>query len=278
MIDSRTQLSVFWDDNGVFTDYTDSMADFIRDDADLAAFDSANDWIYLGFYKPFSSAYFHITAANTDTSAANTAEYYDGAAWQSLTIKDETKSFSRSGFIFWDKSVMNSVAINSTTKYWVRIKANVAVTALTFRAINVLFSDDNSLKQEFAEIDNSGLIPAGQTDHVLSHVSARNDILSHLRNIGYVKYNSTTGEENITPWDLHDIFEVRQASVYLTLSKIFFNLSDDVNDHWWAKYKEYEDKYKVAITVPKLSVDTDDDGVKDTAEKLEISKVVRWVK
>ena len=66
---------------------------------------------------------------------------------------------------------------------------------------------------------------------------------------------------------MHDVFQIREAAKHLALSKIFFNLSDNVDDHWFRKFEEYRDKYKIAISLYNFSYDEDGDGVDDLEEK-----------
>jgi len=278
MIDSRTKLTVLHDAAGVFTDYTKFAADYIRDPFTVTIA-AATGYLYLGFTKPFGAAYVELPTPST-TSATFAAEYYDGAAWTALTIDDESKAFQRSGYIFWDKTLMSSVSINSNTKYYIRLRPSASTSATIVRGINLVFSDDVQLKQEFFDIDNTNILPPGEDSHISAHVASRNFILQSLRNQGYIKSaESATGsisDENITQWDLHDLFEIRQAATYLALSKIFFNLSDAVDDHWWQKYQDYQDKYEGAMRLARLSLDKDDSGVEEVDENVQNAQPTRW--
>lgn len=274
MIDPASKLTVFHDDNASFVNHTEAAADFIRDTFDIELI-AAEDYLYLGFFKPFSAAYFKFITANVN---ANTMamEYWDGSAWTSKFVTDETLGFTRSGFMFWDRAGMESTTVNSVTGYYVRFKPSADHSATTLRGINLVFADDAALKNEFFEIDNSNLLPPGETDHIAHHVAARNTIVQSLRNLQYIKLDYTGTYVNITQWDLFDMFEIRQAAVMLTLSKIFFILSDSQEDTWWAKYREYQDKYEEAFKIARLSLDSNDDGVKDPNENQVKFKVQRW--
>ena len=274
MIDSRTKLTVFHDDNSVFADYSREAADYLRDSFSTTLV-AAEDYLYVGYRKPVNSFYVELETANTNSNTF-TLEVYDGTTWTAVDLHDETNGFTRSGFMAWDKSSMSNTTVNSSDKYWVRLRPSADHTATTFRGINLVFSDDAMMKSEFFEIDNSNLLPSGESSHITTHVSARNMIIQSLRNLGYIKENSTTGEQNVDQWDLHDIYEVRQAAMFLALSKIFFNLSDSVDDNWWQKYREYNDKYEESMRLARLSMDLDDDGVEDDEEKRKPMQSYRW--
>lgn len=273
MIDKRTKLTILHDDNSVFTDYTNQSADYLRDEY-TATLSSTEDYFYIGYSKPFNAAYIELTTANTN---ANTfaAEYWDGTAWTSIDLEDETNGWTRSGYFHWEKSDMNSTTINSLDRYYIRVRPNADHSATTIRGINLVFSDDNQMKQEFFEIDNSSLIPPGESSHIGSHVAARNIIVENFRRLGYLKTDAS-GSEILNQWDLHDIFEVRQAATYLALSRIFFTLSDSVDDNWWQKYREYNDKYEESMRIAKSSIDLDNDGLVDVDEDVKNQRSYRW--
>lgn len=274
MIDDRIKLTVMHDDNSSFVDVTESAGDYIRDSFSLTMI-AAEDYLYVGFRKAVSNIYIELEAPNVNANTLS-AEIWDGTAWVAASISDETKGLTRSGFISWDKSVMNETDVNSVSMYWIRVKPSVDHSATTVRGINLVFSDDNSLKQEFFEIDNSNILPNGETSHISKHVASKNHIIQRLRNLKYIKTNSSTGAENLDQWDLHDIYEIKEASKFLTLSKVFFNLSDSIDDNWWQKHVMFQEKFEQMFDLAKLSIDLDDDGVEDADEKLTQRSPQRW--
>ena len=273
MIDSRTKLTILHDDDSVFTDYSNLAADFTRDpySHDLI---SLEDYLYIGYSKPFNAAYIEMEVPNTNANEF-TAEYWNGTAWTELDLNDGTNGFTRSGFIEWDKSDMNSTDVNSLTKFWLRLKPSADHSATTYRGINLVFSEDAMMKSEFFEITNSNILPAGETSHITTHVASRNMIIQQLRNQGYIK-DDGYNDVNLNQWDLHDIYEIRQGATYLALSKIFFTLSDSVDDNWWQKYREYNDKYEEAMRLARLSLDLNDDGLESDDEKTRQATPFRW--
>lgn len=274
MIDPKSKLFVLHDDNSVFSDHSDNAADYVRDNFSVELV-AAEDYLYLGYTKPFGSAYIELVTANVNTNSL-TLEYNDGTTWQSLSLTDESKGMTRSGYWFWDKSVMKSSEVNNQEAFWVRVRPSVDHSPTSVRGINLIFSDDNMLKNEFFEIDNSNLLPPGESSHIVNHVASRNTIIQRLRNLGYIKTTSASQVLDINQWDLIDIFEIRQAATMLCLAKIFFILSDSPEDTWWAKYREYQDKYEEMFRLARLSIDIDNDGTDDAEEVKAQVKSFRW--
>lgn len=277
MIDPKSKYTVLLDDNGSFTDLTDDAADLTRDNFALELV-AAEDKIYVGLYKPFNSMYTELPTPNTNAGSMS-AEIWNGTAWVSTSLTDETKGYTRSGFMYFDTTDMTETTVNGVDMFWVRLTPSVDQTAMQVRGINLIFADDSAMKAEFWEVDNASILPPGETSHVGTNVATRNAILHHLRN-HYSKQQSTPNQvtvlAKINQFDLFDIFEVREAAVYLSLSKIFFNLSDNPDDHWWLKSKEYQDKYEQKITVARLSIDQDNDGIKDPEETQAQFQPTRW--
>jgi hypothetical protein len=280
MIDPKSKLTVLHDDNGTFVDFTELAADLTRDNFQMQL-TAAEDYIYIGYEKPFGSLYAEMYTANNNANVF-TAQMYNGTSWVALSnYSDESQGFTRSGFMFWEQDDMKATAVNTITKYYIRLKPSANHTTKTVRGINLIFANDAAMIAEFSEITNSNLLPAGEVSHIRTHVSTRNHILQQLRN-HYQKLNTSestsTVAEKINQFDLMDIFEVREAAVYLSLSKIFFNLSDSLEDHWFIKYREYQDMFEKKMTVAYLSIDTDNDGVKDANETQRQFNPTRWAR
>lgn len=279
MIDPKSKLTVLHDDNGTFNNLTEKAADLTRDNFTVQLI-AAEDYLYIGYEKPFGSMYLETYTTNTNANSF-TAQIYNGTSWVSVDISDESQGLTRSGFVFWTKTSMNSVAVNSLTRYWIRLKPSVDHTSTVMRGINLIFANDAAMVSEFSEITNSNLLPAGEVSHIRTHVSTRNHIMQSLRN-HYAKSvtdaNSNATQEKINQFDMIDIFEIREAATYLSLSKIFFNLSDSVEDHWFIKYREYQDMYEDKIKVAYLSIDTNNDGVDDANEVQRQYNPTRWVR
>lgn len=272
MIDSRIKLTVLKDTAGVFTDHSDDACDFSRDD--FTATLETTDYLYIGFRKAIGGIYVELTTPNTVANSL-TVEAYNGSTWTAIDVRDETKGLTRSGYISVDRNSLKETTVNGSTKYWVRLKPSSDHTETAIRGINLVFSDDASLKTHFPDIDREEIIPAGSKSQIIAHQSARDEIIQELRNRGHIKITAT-GFENIDQWDLLDIYEIRLASTYKALANVFFSLADNPQDKWYTQYLYFAERYQRLIGGLKLSIDTNDNGKADTEEKLEKVRTTRW--
>lgn len=261
------KLTVFHDNNSVFSDYTQQAYDYSRDSftLDLVA---ADDYLYLGRYKPFNAVYVEMATANT-TDTTFTAEFYNGTAWTSLTLQsDDSDAMQRSGYIRWDiDDDWSEVAVNSTTKYWIRLRPGSDFLASTaVQGINIVFADDIDLKEEFFEV--SSYLPSGESSFILTHQSVKKDILQKLRRDGRYLVSAATGSvKDVNEWDLNNYDQVRNAAKHLALSKIYMNISDSVGDVWMIKSEKHQKMYSESMDMFFLSIDYDDTGFESNAEK-----------
>jgi hypothetical protein len=266
MIKINEKLTVLHDDNSVFSDHSNEVVGFDRDSASLT-FVTAEDSIYVGFYKPINVFYTEFATANVN-SATMTVKFYNGTTFTDCVgLHDDTKGLTRSAFTKWDRNqtLEATTTINSTVLFWYKIDLNVDSSAMVIAGLNLVFSDDQDLKREIFEI--SKYLPSGTTTHILSHVSARDEIIQNLNIIGKIKTDAVSGWlEGITSFDLLDISEVKLASTYLALSKIMFASSDEVDDTYSFKAQKYEGLAKNIINNIRLKTDSDDDGIEDEHE------------
>lgn len=267
MIESKFRLKIFTYTSSTYTDISKEMADFGRDTITTGI--DSDGYIYVGLDKPFNQFYTYLTTPNS-TSLSLSIKYWNGSAWTAVSNKiDDTNAFGRSGFISWDRNPTSEskTTINSEEKYWIQIEPSGVITTMTLAGMGFLFADDNDLKTEVPEITDSNHL-AGKTSHILTHVAVRNEIIQDLRNKDYYTTNQTTGLiQSLTPWDFLEANQIRQAAIYLALSKIYFNFSDSVDDKYSSKSNTYADKYKKAIDLARLSLDKDDDGIQDDVEQ-----------
>jgi hypothetical protein len=274
MLDCRNKLCVLYDDSVTIADVSNSAADFTGKDFTVTL--DVNKYLYIGYNKPVKAIYSLLQTANTlDVSLI--AEYYNGTSWVSLELCDETDVFKSSGLISHNvPSDLANATVAGKTQCFIRLSSDAPTDAILFRAINILFSDDTDIGLEFPAILQECYYPASESNFIKYHVTARNYIMQRLRSLGYIK--SVNGsDENINEWDILDIFELRQASLYYAMSQIFFTLSDNQDDNFFQKYQEYQKKFEESMALGALRVDRDNDGQVDIDEKLPI-KSRRWVR
>lgn len=283
MLDFRNALEVLHSDNGYFIDYKNQALDFSRDNFSVTL-TKDEDYIYVGFYKPINSIYVDMTTPNTASGTAS-FDYWNGTGFTTLDgLYDETDSFRRNGFVTWrrNQSLEVKTTVNSIEAFWYRIKLSATTSEISFRAINILFSDDQALKLKFNKILETEFLD-GATSHNIVHAGVRDDIVEVFRRRGYSKPDRknidkandlSNNEANVTAWDLLDIYEVREAATYLALSRIFFDFSDTPDDIWMKKSLKYEDMYKSSMNMATLSMDEDDDGKIDKPENMASSKTI----
>jgi len=250
------------DNNGVFTDYSKDARDYLRDNFQFN-FTAIEDYIYIGLYKPFNEFYVELFQASEDGQAISYK--YNNGAFVRLNVNDDTKSMLRSGFISFEKpSDWVKSIIDGVEAYWIKLESDIDFSPY-FKGVDIVYSDDNDLLQESRDIMD--FLAKGDDSFIAYHVSARNDIVQTLRNTGEIKTVDYLPKQ-LTKWDLLDMGEVRQASKYLTLAKIFFDVSENVEDKSFSKYKSYKGMYGKAFDLFRLSIDKNDDGISDEIEYL----------
>jgi hypothetical protein len=283
-MDDKNKMTVFRYDTSATTYYNLSKEAYEYQRDTLAIPLETADFLYMGRRKPFYAIYADVNASYPNAvSCTLTAEYYNGTAWTALTLAvEDTKGFERSGFIKWEAptdangdEVWESVTINSADKYFVRLIVSANLTSTTkLNGLNIIFADDEDLKREDYNI--LALLPedadeVAATSHILTHVASREFIVDHIKRSGKVKTDSVTGDiVDTDEWDLLEVNQVRQASVFKSLSKIYFAASDNPEDIYWKKYEQYERLYTDAIGLYLLTLDTNDDGVASASEKASI--------
>lgn len=271
MIKTNEKLTILHDDNSVFAEYSDDLLQFDRDTASVTMV-AAEDFIYIGFYKPINNIYAELGTANTN-AASITVKYYNGSAFTAVSSQfDDTKAFNRSGFVRWDRGLDVSTnleaktTVNGVEQYWYQISMSADSSAMVFNGLNIVFSDDQDIKKVLFEYTK--YLPVGETSHILTHASARDEIIQTLNLQGKHKIDAVSGfARDISAFDLLDISEVKLASTYLVLSNIFMSVSDQVDDQYLQKSNIYRSKYNKIINVMKLRVDSDDDGKEDKQER-----------
>lgn len=236
---------------------------------------TTSEFFHIGYFKPIDALYIELLAQNEENNLI--LEYFDGTSWVAISTIDKTLGLKKSGFITWNRNIDNQVknTFNGQELYWYRLSVDTNnITAFSVKGINLVFSDDNDLKESYPGIME--YMPDGASSFISFHLSARNQILTYLRNKG--KSVSTLGVKKILDqFDLHNYEEVRQASKYKALATIFFNESDNVDDKWYQKAKDFDRLYSESINLNFLSIDENNDGKEepDEVQALQYVKIQR---
>lgn len=241
------------------TNISQKMSVFGRDSFELDLL--STDFIYIGFKKPIDSIFFNITSVNTNELSLK-LEYFSGTWNDCSNVSDDTLGLFRSGFLRWDRSLQGQIQseLDGFNRFWYRLSISDDREALSLSGINLVFSDDYDLMLENSLVTQAEFLGSNKS-HILYHSATKNDILQNLRNIT-TKING----EDLTQWDLIDIEEVKQASVYGTLAKIYYNMSDSQEDIWYKKASDYESKFSVLLQSIKTSLDMNDNGLVEQEE------------
>ena len=270
MLDVNNKLYVFHDDDSSFVDFSSKALDYSRDTFSVALV-SNDDRFYVGFTKPINAFYVELSTANTSDNTF-TAEFYNGSSWTALVgFFDDTLGWNRSGFMRWNRNQTSEAAteVNSQSAFWYRFTPSADHDAETvLKGLNIVYSDDQDLKKELYEY--ADFLPSGESSHILTHVAARDEIIQSLRSDGRYKQDLSTGDlKNITAFDLLDISQVKVASTYLVLAKIFMAASDNIDDIYMEKSKMFRSLYNGAMKTMYISLDGDNDGILDDEERLD---------
>jgi hypothetical protein len=232
---------------------------------------TTSDYFYVGYYKPINSLYLELTAQNQVNDLI--IQYWNGSSWVNISIVDKTFGLKKSGYVQWERNIdgIKENMVNGHSLFWYRISISTNnIASLALKGINLVFSDDNDLKESYPDIMN--YLPEGATSFIAYHQSARNVILTHMRNKGKSVENLGV-TKMLDQFDLHHYEEVRQASKYKALASIFYNESDNVDDKWYQKAKDFDKLYGDSINLNFLSLDTNDDGKEEAYEKQTIQYI-----
>ena len=226
--------------------------------------------IWIGYKKPISN--FHIEISAVVTSLSNVSIQYENSSGlvNVANLIDRTYGLGNSGKISWD---LASDAVKSTKfgkeLYWYSLSVNISTVARSVLGINVIYSGDADLAEEYPGVME--LLPENATSFINFHASSRKDIVQKLRG------KFTANGNLLTQFDLLNNEEVKQASKYLTLSKIFAWLSDAPGDKWSLKSEAFYGSAIDYLNNVTLTIDSNDNGTIDQEEKnvIQFVRVVR---
>ena len=118
----------FLDDGGAFTDYTTAFNNATVNDCPLMpATEDVDDAFYYGSSNKFRGLNLNIGTAGVGNTIV--WEYWDGSAWASLTVTDNTVGFTVLGentVTFTPYDDWTKTTVNSSEQYWIRSRVSVA--------------------------------------------------------------------------------------------------------------------------------------------------------
>jgi hypothetical protein len=258
------------------TDFSRKLKDFGTSSVSIEL--QLGEYIYIGYEKPFNQIFVELEEVNTSGGLLS-AEYFDGSAWQPLnSLIDETEDFSKSGFLFFDKpSSWAEGEVESVSKFYIRLSTTVSHSVgVLVQGIGILLSNDldlEGIRSNIVSKHNNG------ESWVLKHEAARKAIVDELRRKGNRvvtnddKNNPLVTEgkkfKDLTEFDLLEPEQLRQASMYKTLSMIYLDeLSDEEGDKYERQGMRYENSFYQALNVFALAIDFDNDGLADDNESV----------
>ncbi|CAN5127397.1 hypothetical protein BH11PAT1_BH11PAT1_0240 [soil metagenome] len=125
----RSPTNVKKDANSVFSDLTSTYDNNAATNTAIGTLSSTTDYLYVGDTTKFSKVIVDVGTVNATVSSW-TAQYYNGTTWVSLAnVLDNARNtmvFQEDGSLLFDEpSDWVSTAVNSTTKYWIRLRPSV---------------------------------------------------------------------------------------------------------------------------------------------------------
>ena len=190
----------FLDNGDVFTDYTTAFNNATVNDCPLMpATEEIDDTFYFGSANKFRGLNLNIGTAGVGNTIV--WEYWDGSAWSSLTVTDNTVGFTVLGentvtftpYIDWTKTT-----VNSSEQYWIR--SRVSVAAFTTQPLltqgwvivqdSLLYSDSNLGMYSFEDTAANYCLICGISSSSIikfyyNTVLPGKTIYNHVINYGY---------------------------------------------------------------------------------------------
>lgn len=274
MIETKSSLFVKCEIDNVFTDYSHKSSNFGKDSFSINL--TVNDFIYVGYNKPINVLYVNHISSFVDEGMLS-LQVFNGTEWVNASVEDDTFGLQRSGYVKFKRDLGQVASVvDDVSTYWYRFSSSIAREGLVLSGINLVFASDYDLLLEQPYITMDEFLSSSLKSHILTHVAVRNEILQKFRNKDYYKLDKDGFKQDLNQWDLIDIDEVKQAAIYLAISKIYFNMSDSSSDTWAVKSSEYRSKFESCIQAASLSLDFNDNGIKDI-EEVKTQTTVRYL-
>lgn len=242
-------------------DYTLKMDSFTNESKNIE-FDIGD--VYIGYYKPIRNVYVEMVSRAFEDVLS--LQYWNGSEYVDLPdLEDKTFGLVESGLISWGEAVQVKTTVEGREAYWLKLNTTTPAE-IEINGINLVLSNDKDLS--FVPNLKDHLAPTSSS-FIAFHEEARNMIIQYLRNSG----KKINGYEDIflkqvDQFDLLDINELKQASKYLALHLIFDDLSKSNDDQYFAKAERFWSSYESSLNDRLLSIDVNNNGIKDDIENL----------
>lgn len=262
---------LIYSDDGTLTDYSTDLNGYYSGTAAMT-FVASEDKIYVGSLYAFNSLYFKVSTAAA-SNAGISIKYWDSKVWRSaVEVIDETAGFQSSGYVTWQvdrqygwnredtvnaSGVANIAALSGVTIYdmhWAEITL-ASNSVFTLSWIGHIFSNDNDLKTEYPELNNSNLLTAiesGKTDYEEQAVRASQLVVEDLVSQGIIKHSS----------QLLDRRKLTTVNVCKVAELVYTMLGDDYIDQRRDAKNEYKSRLKRGL----WNTDLNNDGNLSLAE------------
>lgn len=253
-------LKVFY--NG--SDLSQKLEEFNSQGVSIAL--APGDLFFVGYHKPFNNIFLEFETTELSLATLTLKQDLTNGPAIVKNLTDKTNGLGRSGRITWenDKGQLKTERFGIEA-FWIKFEVDLVTDERHLMGLNALFSTDQDIEEEYPDIKD--YLPKGKNSFVSFHASARKDIVQVLRK----RYQGQ--DKLLNQFDFLNIEEVRQASKYLTLSKIFDWLSDAPNDRWGEKAKAFYNKYAEYINDVLVTIDSNDNGAIDEEEKVSVQFV-----
>jgi len=115
-------------DGAAYTDLTAKAAEY--GGSAFTTLADTDDVLYFGHsaHKP-TQVYFDFSVVGAGYTLV--WEYWNGTAWTTLTVTDETSGFTQDGWVYWSSPTdWATTTVDGVTAYWVRVRTTTAPTTV----------------------------------------------------------------------------------------------------------------------------------------------------
>jgi hypothetical protein len=199
----------------------------------------------------------------------------DTASFELLPETGDNRASSILKHIGFRKNISGSSVVSDPVEYSMKqitVTANNGSGAQTLTKYIHLYSVQGdalfSTDQDLITWEPSIMqwVQRGRSSFLNIHREAQDQMMYWLDKQGY----TNVYQEKFRKFDLLDVTEVSEWSAFLTLSIIFWGISNKVDDVFLNKHFEYLKKAQEARDRAVLRIDVDKDGVLDIGEQVDI--------